>query len=123
MRKFALQTQRLVCDLALGQQLLSSGTNMRDPALGPGWILVGAQLELASSHRHVVGLRSWRTGEHESLLIYRQDPLPSSISLDEAPRERARYYALVNECPHMGLPLEGALLRLFTDLLRCLSPC
>ncbi|GAA5881982.1 hypothetical protein JCM3774_002561 [Rhodotorula dairenensis] len=82
---------------------------MRDPGLhDPRWILVARNAELAASARHVVGLRSWRTGEHQSILIYRQDPLPGRLgdSVNGAQSE-ARWFSIVNECPHLGLPLEG----------------
>ncbi|GAA5971293.1 hypothetical protein JCM8115_005497 [Rhodotorula mucilaginosa] len=83
---------------------------MRDPRLDSAspWIPIATQAELAASARHVVGFRSWRTGQHQSVLIYRQDPLPSTIEAsDDAQQREERWFSIVNECPHLGLPLEG----------------
>ncbi|GAA5978129.1 hypothetical protein JCM10908_004239 [Rhodotorula pacifica] len=82
---------------------------MRDPRLGesPPWILVAKEADLASSARHVVGLRSWRTGEHQSILIYRQEPLPERLGKLDEGEGGTRWFSIVNECPHLGLPLEG----------------
>ncbi|BGP37938.1 hypothetical protein JCM10450v2_001875 [Rhodotorula kratochvilovae] len=57
--------------------------------------------ELSDSARHVVSLRSWQTPSlHDQVLIYRRDPPPGSD-------EPAVWYSIANECPHLGLPLEG----------------
>ncbi|KWU46559.1 DUF455-domain-containing protein [Rhodotorula sp. JG-1b] len=83
---------------------------MRDPRLdsASSWIPIATQADLATSARHVVGLRSWRTGQHQSVLIYRQDPLPSTIEASEGVQQSGtRWFSIVNECPHLGLPLEG----------------
>lgn len=67
-------------------------------------IFVAPVADLADSARHVVALRSWRSpAQHDSILVYRRDPPPG------APGAQAGYYSIANECPHLGLPLEGAL--------------
>ncbi|BGP53877.1 hypothetical protein JCM8202_006070 [Rhodotorula sphaerocarpa] len=74
----------------------------------PPLILLAREQDLAESRRFVVGLRSWRSGNHESLLLYRQDPLPPTLTgATDGPSVRARWYSIANECPHLGLPLEG----------------
>ncbi|GAA5996202.1 uncharacterized protein JCM10292_007457 [Rhodotorula paludigena] len=62
--------------------------------------------DLSASHRHVVALRSWRTpSSHDSILIYRRDGRPGDSSAGDTVQQE--WYSIANECPHLGLPLEG----------------
>ncbi|GAA5845746.1 hypothetical protein JCM9279_006093 [Rhodotorula babjevae] len=72
------------------------------PRPTPPMIYVAPVADLADSARHVVALRSWRTpSSHDSVLVYRRDPPPGEAD------PQAEYYSIANECPHLGLPLEG----------------
>lgn len=115
-------TVQLIC--VLHAVVYARVASMRDPRLDSAspWIPIATQAELATSARHVVGLRSWRTGQHQSVLIYRQDPIPSTIEAsDDVQQRAARWYSIANECPHLGLPLEGPslLLRLAFGKFAC----
>ncbi|GAA5830331.1 hypothetical protein JCM11251_001310 [Rhodosporidiobolus azoricus] len=67
----------------------------------PEPIYIATEAALQSSHRHVVSLRSWAQPENtSSVLLYRSPDVPGEA------RRRRTYYAIVNECPHLGLPLE-----------------
>ncbi|GAA5894073.1 hypothetical protein JCM8208_002341 [Rhodotorula glutinis] len=72
------------------------------PRPAPPMIFVAPVADLADSARHVVALRSWRSpAQHDSILVYRRDPPPGSTDA------HAEYFSIANECPHLGLPLEG----------------
>ncbi|TNY19804.1 hypothetical protein DMC30DRAFT_417552 [Rhodotorula diobovata] len=67
----------------------------------PPMIYVAPVADLQESARHVVALRSWRTpSNHDSILVYRRDPPPNSA-------HSPSWFSIANECPHLGLPLEG----------------
>ncbi|KAK4058905.1 hypothetical protein OIO90_000351 [Microbotryomycetes sp. JL221] len=59
---------------------------------------VGNITKFESSHRHVLTWRSYRDPSlHESVLIYRFS-------------QRNKWYGLINQCPHLGAPLEQGLI-------------
>ncbi|GAA5885462.1 hypothetical protein JCM6882_009628 [Rhodosporidiobolus microsporus] len=67
----------------------------------PELIYIAQSDALNQSHRHVVSLRSWSNpANHSSVLLYRSPDVPGE------PERRQKYYSIVNECPHLGLPLE-----------------
>lgn len=71
-------------------------------AAPPELIQLGVLSALQDSHRYVVALRSWTNpADHSSILIYRP-PVPPGT-----PDTAQRWYSIANECPHLGLPLEG----------------
>ncbi|GAA6037094.1 hypothetical protein JCM8097_008727 [Rhodosporidiobolus ruineniae] len=71
-------------------------------AAPPELIQLGVLSALQDSHRYVVSLRSWNNpANHSSILIYRP-PVPPGT-----PETAQRWYSIANECPHLGLPLEG----------------
>ncbi|GAA5945860.1 hypothetical protein JCM3775_001910 [Rhodotorula graminis] len=72
------------------------------PRPPPPMIFVAPVADLADSARHVVALRSWRNpSQHDSVLVYRRDPHPGALNA------QPEFYSIANECPHLGLPLEG----------------